>query len=304
MNAIRTPRLRASCFSLAIFLTASGIASAEVGVAIAPGGTQLKTVYTLQIVDDPTPFNGVWAQLAMNDNTRIVLNAGGELNGDGPPCVTTNSDSSQAAAAWSKNSPSGFDVVVSRFVGGAWTAAQVVAGTSANELDPQLVFEPNGSVHLFYWVDGATPEVFHTVATADFSSWTTPVRVSQAGEAACRPAGAFYSGVLRVAYEVHTFGSGTSPRQVVLSRLVNGAFTPEVVAVTNNLGNVRPQVHGHSGHLWVDWVDFESGDGSGEMAWTRLDAQGQWETIRYEPFVDVEHRDYLTRGGVRIQAIE
>jgi hypothetical protein len=194
--------------------------------------------------------------------------------------------------------------VVSKFESGTWTAPQVVIGGSENELDPQFVLAPDGSVHMFYWVDGTTPQVFHRVAPADLSSWSAPDLVSQPGEASLRPAGAFHNGVLRVAYEVHNFGSGNTPRQVVLARFENGAFIPEVVAMTNNLGDVRPQVHAHAGHLWVDWVDQEVTDGSGEVAWTRFSAQGQWQGIQYAPFANREERDYRVRGGVRLQAIE
>jgi hypothetical protein len=109
---------------------------------------------------------------------------------------------------------------------------------------------------------------------------------------------------LRVAYEVHNFGSGNTPRQVVLARFEGGAFTPEVVAMTNNLADVRPQVHSHGGHLWVDWVDHETTGGSGELAWTRLSSQGQWEAIQFEPFANREQRDYRVRGGARMKAIE
>jgi hypothetical protein len=91
---------------------------------------------------------------------------------------------------------------------------------------------------------------------------------------------------------------------VVLGRLENGSFITEIVAVTNNMGDVLPQVHSHSGRLWVDWIDFEATDGSGELGWTRLNAQGQWETIRFETFANYTEREYRTRGGARMKAIE
>jgi hypothetical protein len=307
MNANRTPRLRAcvSCFALALGLFSPGIVLAEVGVATRPGPAEPLVVYILNgSTEDPSPINPVWRKLGPLDEYRITLNTTGEANGDGTPSLLADTGTGQVVAAWSRNSASGFDVVVSRFVGGAWTAPQVVAGSPANELDPQLVLDPDGSVHLFYWVDGATPQVLHVAAPPDLSSWSAAVPVSPSGQSACRPAGAFYNGVLRVAYEVHNFGNGDTPRQVVLARFENGAFTPEVVAMTNNLGDVRPQVHGHSGHLWVDWVDHETSGGSGELAWTRQNAQGQWEAIRFEPFADREQRDYLARGGARMKAIE
>jgi len=206
--------------------------------------------------------------------------------------------------AWARNSASGFDVVISRFDNGTWSVPEVVVDTAANALDPQLVLDTSGNIHMIYWVDGATPQVFHVQAPADLSSWSAPVLVSQPGQPACRPAGAIFQGILRVAYEVHDFGFGNAPRQVVLARFDSGAFVPEVVAITNNLGDVRPEVHAHAGRLWVDWVDTETTGGSGEVAWTQLDAQGHWQPIQYAPFGNPEQRDYLVRGGVRMQAIQ
>jgi hypothetical protein len=307
MNASRTPRFPAwaSGFVLAAALLLPGSARAEVGVASEPGPSARLVVYVLEITEDPSPIGNVWRKLTAPDPFRIDLNPQGETNGDGMPSVVTDANTGLVAAAWSRNSASGFDIVVSRFVGGSWTVPQVVAGAlSASELDPQLVLAPDGSVHLFYWVDGATPQVFQTVAPFDLSSWSAPVLVSQPGVASCRPAGAFHNGVLRVAFEVHSFGSGNTPRQVVLARFENGAFTPEVVAMTNNLGDVRPQVHSHAGQLWVDWVDTETTGGSGELAWTRLNAQGQWEAIQFEPFANRDQRDFRVRGGARLRAIE
>ena len=307
MNAKRTPGFPAwaSRFALAMGLLAHGTARAEVGVATQPGSSAFRVVYVVGVIDEgPTPITTIWRKLSPIDAIHLTLNPEGEANGDGMPSIISDANTGLVAAAWSRNSASGFDIVVSRFVADAWTTPQVVAGSSVSELDPQLVLDPDGSVHMFYWVDGTTPQVFHTVAPSDLSSWSAPVLVSQPGEASFRPAGAFYNGVLRVAYEVHNFGSGNTPKQVVLARFESGAFTPEVVAMTNNLGDVRPQVHNHAGHLWVDWVDHETTEGSGELAWTRQNAQGQWESIRYEPFANREERDYRVRGGARLKAIE
>jgi len=307
MNASRIPRFPAwaSATAIAMGLFAIGIARAEVGVYAQPGTSTHRLVYVLEITEDPSPIGTVWRRVTTPEPNRLDLNPQGESNGDGMPSLITDVNSGLVAAAWSRNSASGFDVVVSHFVDGAWSVPQVVAGAPAtNELDPQLALAPDGSWHMFYWTDGATPQVFHTVAPSDLSSWSAPVAVSQPGVASCRPAATFYNGVLRVAYEVHNFGSGNTPRQVVLARFENGAFTTEVVAMTNNLADVRPQVHSHGGHVWVDWVDHETTGGSGELAWTRLNAQGQWEAIQFESFADREQREYRVRGGARMRAIE
>jgi len=291
---------------LLTFLAARG-ARAEIGAISggAPSPNVAIQIYQNEIIgDDPVPIGNVWHVPSPGQPGRIVLNPGGEANGDGQPSILRNPAAGLALVAWSRNSASGYDVVISRFDNGAWTDPQVVAGTSANELDPQLVLDPDGSIHLFFWVDGATPQVLYTHAPADLSAWSAPTVVSQPGEPACRPAGIVHGGVLRVAYEVHDFGFGNSPREVVLARQEAGGFTPEVVAMTNNLDEVRPQVHSHAGKLWVDWVDAQTTGGSGEVAWTRLDTLGHWEPIKFEAFGDQLQRSYLTRGGVRMLAIQ
>jgi len=306
MNANRTPGFPAwaSCLAIAMGFLAHGIARAEVGVVSQAGPSAHLVAYVMDITEDPSPITGMWQKLTPNDSFHVALNPQGDANGDGRPALVSDAGTNQVVVAWSRNSASGFDIVASRFVGGAWTAPAVVVGSSGNELDPHLVLDPNGSVHMFYWVDGTTPQVFHTVAPSDLSSWSTPVLVSQPTEASCRPAGAFYNGALRVAYEVHTLGYGSTPREIVLSRFESGAFIPEVVAMTNNPGAARPQVHSHMGRLWVDWIDDESADGSGEIAWTRLDAQGQWESIRYQSFASYREREYFVLPGTRRQAID
>lgn len=306
MNTNGTGRSRLLWLALATALLVPGFVHAEVGVVVPVGSGSPGVVYIMNgLTEDPTPINPVWRKLGtVVDVNRLTLNVIGETNGDGAPSLLSDAGSGLVVAAWSRNSASGFDVVVSRFTNGAWTAEQVVASSPANELDPQIVLDPNGSVHLFYWVDGAMPQVFHVVAPSDLSSWSAPILVSQPGEIARHPAAAFHNGVLHVAYELDNFGNGNTPREVVLSHLENGTFITEVVAMTDNMGEVQPQVHSHGGHLWVDWVDAETTGGSGELAWTRLNSTGQWEAIHYEPFFDSVERNYRTRGGARLKAIQ
>ncbi len=305
MNANRVRRSKLASCVFSVWLVMSGAVHAEVGVATRPQSLDNGIAYVIDgATEDPTPIGpAAWRQISL-DPYRVTLNTVGEANGDGPPSVLSRAETGLIAVAWSRASASGFDIVISRFIDGAWTTPSVVVASAANDLDPQLVLDPDGSVHMFYWVDGTTPQVMHTVAPPDLSSWSTPALVSQPGQAACRPSGAFFDGILRVAFEVHDFGFGNSPREVVVAHLDGGSFVPEVVAMTDNLGNVTPQVHSHAGHLWVDWVDAETSGGSGEIAWTRLNSQGQWESIHYEPFASCEERNYLTRGAARLKAIQ
>lgn len=274
-----------------------GTARAEVGAAYDPGmgTTGVLPVLAAWPPEDPDPVP--WLRYSPIGSPRVVLNDQGTVNGDGIPSIAVDLVSGWTLVAWARNSSSGFDVVLSRFQNGSWTDPEVLAGTPANELDPSLVIEPDGTVHLLYWVDGPTPRVMHRQAPADLSAWSDPVQVSADGELASRPTGVVYRGVLHVAYEVDDYGVGTAPRDIVVARSSGSGFSPEIVAVTNNTGPVRPEIHSANDRLWLDWIDAD-----GEMAWTRLDSQGQWEPTQYEPFSTVEQRELFVRGTIRFKA--
>jgi hypothetical protein len=277
---------------------------AEVGVSVPGGSSSLAvSLYVYGIIDDPDPVPSAWHVLTPPTPGRLVLNPLGDANGDGAPSSVVDPASGLLLVAWAKNTPTGFDIVISRFADGVWSSPQVVVGNpSASEKDPSLVLGPDGFIHVFYWVDGATAQVFETHAPSDLSSWSTPVLISDSAKPSCRPAGGVIDGVLRVAYEVHDFGYQNSPRQVVLARQDGSGFVPEVVALTNNLGDVWPQVHSQSGKVWVDWIDAEN-NGSGEIAWTRVDAQGHWDPLHYEPFASPGEREFLVHAAVKLKAL-
>lgn len=225
---------------------------------VAGGGGDLSlTVLKLSIiVEEPDPFGRVWHRFEDHSGSLVVLNAEGEANGDGEPTVLINTFSNLPIVAWSQNSPQGYDVVISHFVAGAWTEPQTLAGSAADELDPFLLMDPqDGTVHLFYWVHDVSPRVMHRQAPADLSTWSLPEQVSQPSEIGCRPAAVFHQGVLKVVYEVHEFGFGTTPRQIVLASHDGLGFSSSSVALSGHAGANWPQVHSRKGRLWVDWIE-------------------------------------------------
>jgi len=253
----------------------------------------------ISIVDDPDPFSGtMWTRYNADSASRSVLNEAGLANGDGQPS-TLLTRTGLPLVAWARNSPQGYDVVLSRFEDGAWGEPDVLAGGSLDELDPHLFVNPvDDRVHLVYWVHDTTPRVMHREAPADLSTWSAAVRVSQAGEPACVPHGVFHGGLMKVAYEVHDFGIGASPRQIVLATRDGQAFFAEMLSVTyHNEGN-WPQVHSANSALWVDWIDSD-----GEMAWIRL-LPGGWGTVQVEGYQDQEERDYHVRGKIESLALD
>ena len=100
-----------------------------------------------------------------------------------------------------------------------------------------------------------------------------------------------------MSYEIHTRGSGQTPREIVLSKFENDVFVPQVVAITQHEGDVRPMPHSERGRFWVDWIDSAT-----EGAWTERDSvTGVWNPIGYQPYANVGVRDYHMRGAIKDQ---
>jgi hypothetical protein len=259
--------------------------------------------YLFSIIDDSDPVVGVWATVSRDHPHRVPLNPEGDVHGDGPPSVLTDRDSGSTLVAWARGSEAGFDVVLSRFENGEWGEAELLAGTPADELDPQLVAGPAGEIHLLYgFDDGLSRTILHRQTLSHQDSWSAPVPVSRAGELASRPSGVFFDGSLHVTYEVDTGDGG--PREVVLARKEAGSFIVEVLASSYNTGALWPRAHSRSGRFWVDWIDGAAADVThGEMAWLRRSATGVWEVIRYEPFDGEEEREFHVRGRILYDAL-
>jgi len=283
----------------AVALLSGATTYAEVGVVVDSQRPDLKNPYVLGIItDDPDPL-GTWIPFEPGLSARVALNPTGDVNGDGKPSIVRNHVSGLAVVAWSRNSPSGYDVVVSHFAGGSWSGPEVLAGSPSDEREPFLTIDPaDGTFHVVYWIDDAFPRVMHRQAPADLSSWSAPVQVSQAGENACVPSAAVHEGALRVVYEIHDLGVGLAPRQIAMATADAGGFVREILSTTWHAGKNWPEVHSAAGVLWVDWVDADD-----EMAWLRRDPQtGVWEPVRTEGYGSIEERDYHVRGGIRFKA--
>ena len=274
-------------------------ARAEVGVVIPPSGLPISYIFQI-IVDEGEPVGWTWTVHHVGNPSYVTLNDQGLANGDHDPSLIMRSEYGFPIAAWAASTPQGYDVVVSRFDGTAWLPVQIVADSPADELDPYLVFNPDDdSVHLLYWINDGAPRVMHRQASSELSSWSTPVQVSQTGDIACRPSGTFHDGVLHISYEVHDFGLGSAPRQIVHATQNGQTFFWEIVATTQFPDSNWPRIHSADERLWIDWIDGEE-----DMAWTRRLAAGPWESIQTEHFETTEQRDFHIRGVIRIHALE
>lgn len=290
-------RIAGAALALALAL-APGAPPARAEVGASPGGGGKPWVVILKsLVDDPEPIGIVWSRYRLSTPEWQVLNDGGYANADGDPSVVMTADGT-ALVVWSRNSAQGYDVVYSRFDGGAWSEPELLAGTAPDELDPQAFLDPaDGSVHVVYWVDDAVPRVMHVQAPADLSSWTAAEQVSEPSIPAFRPSGVFHDGALRVVYELHDFGIGTTPRQIMFATKSGGSFEREMLSITLHDAPNRPQVHSANGYLWVDWIDAVD-----HMAWMRMTPAGGWGPVETVSFATPAERDFHTRMTIRTLA--
>jgi hypothetical protein len=299
------PRNIRDCWLACIIVSVTSLASspglAEVAVVHADASDEVHSLYILQdIVDDPDPVGSTWIPYHPSTNGRVLLNPEGHENQDGSPSILLNPVSDLPLVAWSKNSSSGYDLVVSYFSEGSWAPPVVLADSASDELDPVLAVDPSdGTVHLLYWIHDSSPRVMHQQAPADLSSWSPPIQVSQFGEIACRPSAVFLAGGLHVVYEAHDFGYGATPRRIVLASWDGQSFDPVTVTTTQFTGPNWPHVHSKKGRLWIDWIE-----GDNEMNWVRQQASGGWEPVQSEGFAGAEDRDYHVRGRIAVQAQE
>jgi len=297
MNSIR--RIAGIAVALCLAASLGTVARAEVGVVIHVGGG-VSSYLEQGIVDDPDPISSAWIRHHPAGGIRIVLNEDGAANGDGEPSLVVHPASGLPIVAWARNAPGGYDVVISRFDGVMWTFPQIVADEAADALDPYLAIDPDdGSIHLVYWVHGTVPRVMHRQAPADLSSWSTAVQVSHPADVACRPSAVVHEGVLQVAYEVHDPGYGATPRQIMLAVADGQAFASQILATTHHPDENRPQVHAGDGRLWVEWIDA-----SADMAWTRRQLAGDWDSVQIEFFETPEQREFHIRGRIRALALQ
>jgi hypothetical protein len=257
--------------------------------------------YIVSLIDDPDPVPS-WRPITQVSSIRFVLNPEGSIRGDGAPRIIDHPTTGEPMVVWSRNANPGFDVVISRFVDGAWSEPQVIAGSPDAELDPAIAVDPSdGSVHVVYSVlaqpFAISSRVVHTQAPADLSSWSTPVEVSQVGEAATHPFAAFHGGQLHVVYEA-ALGDGP-PYYILLATRTGAAWPGSVLLGTSQVDGAQPEIHSQGGELWAEWIDAV-----GSMAWVERAPNDVWGTPQSEGYTSSEDRDYFARGRIRGKALD
>jgi hypothetical protein len=276
----------------------SHVADAEVGLVTASDLTQSGSTYTLTIIEDGDPVTSAWSRYSLS-GSRKVLNEDGATNGDGLPSILSDPASGLQVVTWGKNTGSGFDIVESHFENGNWTAPAVISAAVTSSIDPEpsiVLDEQTGTVHIVYIASDSAPQIMHTQAPTDLSSWTPPSLISEIGKDSMRPSAVMHQGVLKVAYEFHGSGVGITPRQIVVATSDGiGGFSYETITTSYGVEPNRPKLHvGGNTSMWIEWID-----GTNDIAWSRWFSTSGWEAPQLEYFADGEDRDFDASGRVK-----
>lgn len=259
---------------------------AQVQVEAQPEEEETPVRLPTAITDDPGPFSKLnWQSLPQidpghGDSGYLELS----------PTILFNPFSGQPIAVWTRGATpesgardlDGGDVFSSTFTIGGWTGPVLLAEGAA---DPRLSIDPaSGGVHLVYWTPAAGGGVWHRQAPADLSTWSSPVRVSDAREAAARPTVVFHQGRLTIAYESHLSGLGSAARAMVVATRDDQGFSRTVIAHADFAGqnwlrlDSLDAVLGNAPRLLLRWM------ADAHQAGSALSEQdGVWGPVHLQP---------------------
>src|SRR5262245_38229406 len=87
----------------------------------------------------------VWDSLGAAPRAGLVLNADGDLRGDGKPDVAINPLTGQPRVVWAMREDGDFDIVSSEFDGVSWSEpVKIRAAAGIADLDPKIAFRRDG----------------------------------------------------------------------------------------------------------------------------------------------------------------
>lgn len=285
-------------FSAIMVLAVALHDTARSEVAAEPnGGPRANLIFLGVIGDGSDPIGSVAWRLHRVPAVARALNTEGEIRGDGRPDFATL-PTGAPLVVWAYNNGFENDIVVSEWTGATWSPISSIATEAANELDPRVAVNPDGSVHVVWWEDGvADDRVLLSSRSAESSTWSVPVQVNPLGESASRPSVVVEAGQIKVAYERQAAIPGTGQEIVVATQQGNGSFGFEIVATTTRTGPLDPILNLARGKLWVDWMEDDQSFGCSR--WTGT----QWEQSAVVPWSDgtwlgIEDMRRVVRGTV------
>jgi hypothetical protein len=214
MSRHRGTRSSVVAFTL---LLVPALALAEVSVKIDPDGTYRRWMFI-------TPRGGsvVWGQVRPNLPLEVLLNPLGDVLGDLPPVVETHPASGRPWVFWSRNVANVKELVFSTWGDAGWTAPQRIVPVAGpipyDELDPAVVFTPDGAPYLVWWRAEDRGQVYFS--TLIRGAWSPPLRLSDPAVDSRRPTILIQGTTARISFRT---AAGTVTRTFETAVLVESA---------------------------------------------------------------------------------
>lgn len=282
---------------LSLMLPARAEVSAE-------GKTADTSHFVMMSDDDPTPWP-IWSKVRLHVPAAQALNTAGDANGDGLPEFCINPATIQPEVVWSRATPNGGEVVLSRWTSIAWTTPQSLTSNLDDDRDPRLAFDSNTARLVVWWREGvgggsvvwlvrelktqpseppaSEPPSASESNGAPANNWQPEEKI--ASEPGARlPHLALFEGTIRVAYQAGVAGA---LEVRVSAKDASGKWSSEHVATSQAkavpglpIPSLDVRVHSDAGHLWIDWVEKP-----GELAFSSYDPlTTQWGPVETENF--------------------
>ena len=129
----------------------------------------------------------IWEPVGAAEHAGLVLNPDGDARGDGRPDFATDPVSGFPRAVWAMREGTDHEIVTSIFDGESWSdPVKVFTAPGADDLDPRIVFRPDGVAIVTWWQKG--PSVVRAVWAGRDGTWRGGDVISAAGVRARKPA--------------------------------------------------------------------------------------------------------------------
>lgn len=220
---------------------------AEVSASTPDPSTSL---FVVGIIEDPDPIPHLLWEPVRDVDPALFLNVSGAARGDGPPDAAYDLTTCRPLVVWAYHAGDR-DVAFAEWNNGSWENTAFLAATAADELDPRIFVEPDGTAHVVWWIPGAPSRMYRLLRPAGSAVWGSAELLGINGQPGRRPSVALHEGKVLVAYE----RDGAQGKEVaVAERTGPGEYsTKTVVASNQGLSVLEPVMHVENGRLWVDW---------------------------------------------------
>lgn len=205
--------------------------------------------------------------------TDPILPPGQLHSAHGRPDFGSNAKTGQPFMVWADRNSRERDIAFASWTDTGWGRVEYVTSSLSDELDPRAFAAADGSVHVAWWTDDVTPQIYVARRDPSFEGWSDGRQVASG---ASRPTVAIVNDRIWVAYERDSkFGLRYV---VVASELPDGGFAERIVATSDHKGALGVEIHIDAGRLWLDWK--QSRQELGYAEWF----DGNWSEVTTVPW--------------------